>query len=247
MRFTQNYYLIMNKEEELNNLQFDNDKLLHQEFMHNELINERNQEIIYQIKNEGELDEKIEKFQAQGVNVVTKEQLQEQKVEFIKATTNLMNYDIFKREHNMSQRKKEALRGLAGQVLIELALYHQTIYDVNNDMNLGINEGEINNGEQAEQGGEDDIEQNFNWQKKQQLIVHYDNQNKALFSTIRVIDRNTPHTPPHQRERVIIHRITFNELLNTCSKYWSVEPQYQVFIDNQRNICKYIYSIHLII
>lgn len=43
-------------------------------------------------------------------------------------------------------------------MLIELALYHQTIYDVNNDMNLGINEGEINNGEQAEQGGEDDIE-----------------------------------------------------------------------------------------
>lgn len=27
MRFTQNYYLIMNKEEELNNRQFDNDTL----------------------------------------------------------------------------------------------------------------------------------------------------------------------------------------------------------------------------
>ena len=59
-----------------------------------------------------------------GVNVITKEQLQEQKIEFIKNTTNLMNYDIFKKEHNMSERKKEALRGLAGQVLIELALYN---------------------------------------------------------------------------------------------------------------------------
>ena len=108
-----------------------------------------------------ELDIKIEKFNQLGVNLVSPEQMQEQKVEYIKQTTNLMNYDIFKKEHNMPQRKKDALKETAGLVLIELALYHQTVNDVNVELGDGIEEDEINQEVDEEQNGNE--EQKFSW------------------------------------------------------------------------------------